>query len=282
MDADSATATQPAIDLDSFDDGQFAYLDTQASLTPAMQAFAEHWAYNRNQIKAYQHAYPGSSINLAKNNAGRLFRDRRVQLEIRRVLERASDYSKTTIQQIEHQLSRIAFADARKLYDEHGNLRKPCDWDADTAAAVAAYSETPTRYGMVRKVRLHEPHGPARTLAEIKGAFDKHKAPPGVQASFTINLGGGPQALGGQPQTLTIDMDTTKKKAPKRQLSDTSKKQALTIGNKSMPRKAATVARSQAHRIKVERANAHDTSTESPPANPDLPVLPSTSKPELF
>ena len=210
MDSDTELVPLPDIDQDTVDDHQAAYRDAQLFITPAMQAFAEHWAHSRNQIKAYQHAYPGSSVNAAKTHGRRLFADGRVQAEIRRVLERWTDLSSVKLERIEHQLARVAFADPRLLYDATGNLLPPHQWDADTAAAVASYSETPTRYGLVRKVRMHDLHAAARTLAEMKGAFEKNKVPPGAAAIFNINLGGGPMQLGAPDQGRTITVDAVK------------------------------------------------------------------------
>ncbi len=197
-----------------FDDQQNAYRGAQALLTPAAQAFAEHWANNRNQIKAYIHAYPHASVNHARRDASRLFADSRVQAEIRRVIERWTDHSVIKLVELEHELSRLGRSDVRLLFDERGNVRPPHEWDADTAAAVSSYQEEERWEGRgedrvkvtTRKVRLAEKHGPLRTLAEMKGAFDRNKAPPGIQASFTINLGAGPQALGGQGQSFTVDV----------------------------------------------------------------------------
>jgi phage terminase small subunit len=210
MDSDTAPVPLPDIDQDIADDHQAAYRDAQLFITPAMQAFAEHWALNRNQIKAYQHAYPGSSIGAAKANARRLFADDRVQAEIRRIVESWTEKSGITIAQLEHELARVARSDVRRLFGPGAVLLDPHEWDADTAAAVASYSETPTRYGIVRKVRLHDKHAAARTLLEAKGAFEKQKAPPGAAAIFNINLGGVPMQLGAPDQGRTITVDAAK------------------------------------------------------------------------
>jgi phage terminase small subunit len=187
MDADTTPPLQDTDDQHVVDQHRADYQQAQPFITPAMQAFAEHWAYSRNQIKAYRHAYPGSSVSAAKANARRLFADDRVHAEIRRVLERWTDLSSVKLERIEHQLARVAFADPRLLYDASGNLLPPHQWDADTAAAVASYSETPTKYGTVRKVRMHDLHAAARTLAEMKGAFEKNKAPPGCRRAFKFD-----------------------------------------------------------------------------------------------
>ncbi|MDP2620999.1 MAG: terminase small subunit [Hyphomicrobiales bacterium] len=217
MDADQespALQNEPDLGADTFDALRIGYAESQTLLTPAQQAFAEHWAYHRNQTRAYLHAYPGSSANAAKTHARRLFADGRVQAEILRVAERWTDHSAIRLAELEHELSRIGRSDVRKLFDEHGNVRPPHEWDADTAAAVSSYQEEEKWEGrgedrvkvITRKVRMAEKHGPLRTLMEAKGAFERNKAPPGIQASFTINLGAGPQALGGAGQSFTVDV----------------------------------------------------------------------------
>lgn len=207
MDSDTAPVPQLDDDRDTVDRHQDTYRQAQAFITPAMQAFAEHWALNRNQIKAYQHAYPGSSVGAAKTHARRLFADGRIQAEIHRIVESWTEKSGVTIAQLEHELARVARSDVRRLFGPGAVLLDPHEWDPDTAAAVASYSETPTRYGIVRKVRLHDKHAAARTLLEAKGAFEKHKVPPGVAAIFNINMGGRTMQLGAPGQGRTINVD---------------------------------------------------------------------------
>jgi hypothetical protein len=221
MDTDTALVTQSEFDDQTANDQQAAYREAQSFLTPAMQAFAEHWAYNRNQIKAHQHAYPSASLKSSRAEARRLFADPRIQAEIRRIIDRWTDLSSVKLERIEHQLARVAFADPRLLYDAAGNLLPPHQWDADTAACVASYSETPTKEGIVRKVRLRDSHAAARTLAEMKGAFEKNKAPPGIQAMFNINIGGKQMQLGApidQGRTINVDAGKLGKLTKVRQL----------------------------------------------------------------
>jgi hypothetical protein len=211
MDTDAESGTQDEIDDNHAVSIRSAYQARQHFITAAQQAFAEHYAAHRNQIKAYCHAYPHATVNHARKDASRLFADPRIQREISRILDRWTDLSAASLQRIEHQLARVAFADPRLLYDAAGNLLPPHQWDADTAACVASYSETPTKEGIVRKVRLRDSHAAARTLAEMKGAFEKNKAPPGIQAMFNINIGGKQMQLGAPiDQGRTINVDAVK------------------------------------------------------------------------
>jgi phage terminase small subunit len=279
MQADSAPALQDDEQDEQLNQQLVAYRSTQPFLTPAMQQFAEHWANNRNQIKAYQHAFPGSSVNAAKTHARRLFADGRIQAEILRVIDNWTDKSGTTIAQLEHELARLARSDARRLFGPGATLLDPHEWDADTAAAVASYSETPTKYGIVRKVRLHDKHAAARTLMEAKGAFEKQKAPPGAAAIFNINLGGVPIQLGAQIQPgRTIDMDVTR--LGKAQKSPKSRGQRTGEPENAPNRVLAHPSAVSKSRQKTRKAAQKP--VECAISTPEAPPPPPVSKPDLF
>jgi hypothetical protein len=228
---DASVTTRDENDQPTTNQHQVDYRVTQSLLTPAMQAFPEHWAINRNQIKAYQFAYPRASVATARAEARRLFADPRIQAEIHRVSERQIDHTRSTLMQAERVLSQLAHADVRRLFGRGAVLLDPHDWDADIAAAVSSYSETPTRYGIVRKVRLHDKHAAARTLLEAKGAFEKHKAPPGVAAIFNISMGGRTMQLGApidRGRTITEDVARPGKLTEARRLPKPSRPKAAT------------------------------------------------------
>uniref|UniRef100_A0A6M3K5T2 Putative terminase n=2 Tax=viral metagenome TaxID=1070528 RepID=A0A6M3K5T2_9ZZZZ len=277
MQADSAPATIDTDDEATLEQHQDAYRVAQPFITPAMHAFAEHWALNRNQVKAFQHAYPGSSANSARLNARRLFADDRVQAEIRRVIEAWSEKSGVTIAQLEHELARLARSDIRRVFDRGFVLRDPHDWDADTAAAVSSYSETVSRQGITRKVRFHDKHAAARTLLEAKGAFEKHKAPPGAAAIFNINMGNGQSlhlGVDGANQGRTIDQAggaSTRKgeKRPQRVLAHPG---VVSKSRQKVPKQATKAARAP---VTVE-------STTPAAADPPAPASSSPAKPPLF
>jgi phage terminase small subunit len=226
---DSPDLQQAGFDLvDDFPEDQLQAVtyDGDDFLTPAAQAFAHHWALHRNKTSAYRHAYPSSSGASALRNARLMWTDPRIQAEIRRVINSWTEKAGVSLLQIERELGRVARSDLRRIVDAGGRIKLPHEWDADAAAAVSSYEVIETqkgrgedRYTEVRhKIRLWDKHAAARTLAEMKGAFAKDKAPPGVQASFVINLGAGAQPLCGPSQAVTIDVDTTRKakKVPKK------------------------------------------------------------------
>lgn len=186
-------------------------------LSPAAEAFASHWARERNTIKAFQHAYPGTGRKEADEGGRQLLESPSVRSEIIRVINRFRDFRTIELADIEAQLARITFSDVRALVHCDGPLKgtlmAPSSWDADTAAAVIAYSETEDKDGKVtRKVRFADRNAAARTLAEMKGAFARERSKPGVTAQFRIYLGGEdgrrPRVLGGTAEgqdVLTIE-----------------------------------------------------------------------------
>lgn len=57
------------------------------------------------------------------------------------LIERVYELTKgieITVQRVLREAARIAFSDARNLFDEKGNLKSPKDWDDNTAASVAS------------------------------------------------------------------------------------------------------------------------------------------------
>lgn len=110
--------------------------------------------------------------------------------------------------------ARIAFADPRKLYDENGDLKKPSEWDDDTAAAVSGVdiqehtykdgksdSETTTTN---RKARMHDKksalevlknyRGLAPTRFEVTGKDGAPLTPSGTVVNVIISDGDEPPA----------------------------------------------------------------------------------------
>lgn len=82
------------------------------------------------------------------------------------------------------ELSRVAFADLRALYNENGTLKSPIEWDDDSAAAVSGVDveERSTGRGedlevyQIRKVRSHPKLQAIEALARIqKLLIDRHE-----------------------------------------------------------------------------------------------------------
>lgn len=49
----------------------------------------------------------------------------------------ASDKVGLTMERTLREVGRVSYFDPRKLFDDKGNLKKPSEWDDDTAAAIS-------------------------------------------------------------------------------------------------------------------------------------------------
>lgn len=136
------------------------------------------------------------------------------------VEDAALDEYGITTQRIMQEVAAIAYADPRKLYDEHGNLLPVQQLDAQTAASIAAIEVEETTdddgvHVVTRKIRRHDklkalelagkyrrlwaddasrtamPDGPGLTvIVHAGGASAAVAAAPGAQGQVVVNLPG--------------------------------------------------------------------------------------------
>jgi phage terminase small subunit len=106
-------------------------------------------------------------------------------IEARNALQKAfTDSIGATYERTFAELARIAFADVRGLFDEHGNLQHANNLDDEVAAAIQSI-EVETRYEgagedresyRVTKVRLHQKLDALKTLLALHGkATERHE-----------------------------------------------------------------------------------------------------------
>lgn len=265
-------------------------------LTPAEYAFAEHWLKTRNQIKAYQHAYPGTGQLKAKKLAPALIRQPRIQREIRRIYERFEQYSALELARIEKEIARIGLADFRRAFHPvTGLLLAPNEIDPDTAAAVSSYTEVEdTRTKKItRRVRFFDKGQSLRTLLEMRGALqDPNKGKPAEapKAVFHFHIAGQTRSVTGavtvtSPETIDAEpgqvIHSPRPKAlkapgPGAALPRAAKRAKLQRGA-AMVRQAAAKAledaqRPPAHRAKAPRKAASPASSPAERAEPPQSV----------
>lgn len=120
----------------------------QGELLPQERLFAlEYLANGGNGTKAAEAA--GYSPKAAKVQATKLLQRRRVQLFLAEkgaaaveAVERRVEGLELSASRVLTETMRIAYADVRKLFRADGTLKRPDEWDADAAAAVASYEVT--------------------------------------------------------------------------------------------------------------------------------------------
>lgn len=136
-------------------------------MSPRRVRFIDEYLKDRNGKQAAIRA--GYSPASAESQASRMLKDPEVEKRVGELVAKASKRSLLTVERVQEEIARIAFADPRNLVNEAGQLRALHELDADTAAVVAS----------IEVEDLFEGKGEARehvgTLRKVK-TWDKTKA----------------------------------------------------------------------------------------------------------
>jgi len=139
-------------------------------LTPKQQRFVDEYLKDRNAAAAAKRAgyNPDSGRHLTAKPHVRAAIDRRV--------EKVAEKAEISAADVIRELGRIAFADIRKLYDEHGNLKPISELDDDTAAVLAGIEVEELQDGAVRKVKRYDKPKALELLGRHLGIFNDRLA----------------------------------------------------------------------------------------------------------
>ena len=113
-------------------------------LTPKKETFAQLVAKGESASGAYRKAYgQGNMSNKTLHEAAsRLSRNSKVVARVAALRAPALLQAQYTItvdlNRTLFENARVGFSDIRKLFRPDGSLKDPCEWDDDTAAAVAS------------------------------------------------------------------------------------------------------------------------------------------------
>lgn len=142
--------------------------------TPEQQVFADLYVQSSNGTRSYMRATGVTNEATAAVGAVRWLRIVKIQEYIAARKKEASDRLAITDEKILKEVSRIAFFDIRKLYDDHGNLKPVHLLDEDTAAALAAIKVVETD----DSVMVDDGEGPGLMTVHTKEvkAIDKNAA----------------------------------------------------------------------------------------------------------
>lgn len=125
----------------------------------------------------------------ASSKASQLLKNVKIANRIEQLREQRLRKLELDEMNVLRELKRVGFADLRKAF-ENGDLKKPEDWDDDTAAAISSIEleklfqpdpETGRRahVGYTTKVKLWNKTDALRQLGEYFGLFDKLESPKG-------------------------------------------------------------------------------------------------------
>lgn len=105
------------------------------ALTARQEMFVREYLVDLNATQAAIRA--GYSPRSAEVTGHHLLKNHKVRAAIQTAMEERSQRTEITADRVLKEVARIAFFDVRRLYDKHGRLKPPKDWDADCGAAVA-------------------------------------------------------------------------------------------------------------------------------------------------
>ncbi|WP_181880902.1 terminase small subunit [Crenobacter cavernae] len=148
--------------------------DAASLLTPKQLAFIERYLVHFNATQAAKEA--GYSAKSARQTGCELLQHPAVQFALSARRREVREQASVDRERVLLELSRIAFADIRLLYDANGALLPPRDWPDDIAAAVSGLDTTELLSdgsgGVTRKVRLADKLGALDKLARHLGLYE--------------------------------------------------------------------------------------------------------------
>lgn len=107
-----------------------------ADLTPKQAAFAREYLTDRNGKQAAIRAGYAKGAS-AEVTASKLLRHPGVKALIDAGTEKHAKATGVTAERVILELARVAFSDLRTVYDAHGALKAPAEWDDESAASMA-------------------------------------------------------------------------------------------------------------------------------------------------
>jgi phage terminase small subunit len=160
-------------------------------LNKRQQAFIVEYQKDFNETQSAIRA--GYSEKGAHVQAHRLLKNAIILEELDRQYQQKLKILGISSFRVLREISRIAFHDHRKLYDKAGRLKKPSEWDDDTAAVVAGMTVDTKKVS----IKTHSKNEALLALGKyLKIIIEHHDFPDknGVpqdltpQAPITINL----------------------------------------------------------------------------------------------
>lgn len=158
------------------------------TLTPKQEKFAQRLVETDKPSESYRHAYDAENMSdeAVSVEACRLQDNPRVALRIAELRQLHLKRHQVTVDRVVSELSKLAFLDIRKAFDEEGNLKPIHELDDDTAAAIAGLEVEVRRVtGEADEELEGQPHGGALKrqhgatarlhkikLSDKKGALD--------------------------------------------------------------------------------------------------------------
>ena len=109
------------------------------SITPKQEKFAQEVASEKSQADAYRAAFDcaKSKPETIIKRASELMTSGEVSGRVKELQGRSASRAELTAERVLREVSRLAFFDIRKIFNEDGTLKKIWELDDDTAAGIA-------------------------------------------------------------------------------------------------------------------------------------------------
>lgn len=150
-------------------------------MTESQKRFCDEYLIDLNATRAYKVAYPNcKKDDSARVNSSRLLTNANIQEYISEKVKEREKRTEVTQDMVIQELSRIAFLDIRKLYNESGGLKNIQDIDEETIKAISSletleeydgYGEDKEQIGNTQKVKLLDKLKALELLGKHLGMF---------------------------------------------------------------------------------------------------------------
>lgn len=150
-------------------------------MTESQKRFCDEYLIDLNATRAYKVAYPNcKKDDSARKSGSRLLTIVDIQEYISEKIKEREKRTEVTQDMVIQELSRIAFLDIRKLYNESGGLKNIQDIDDETIKAISSletleeydgYGEDKEQIGNTQKVKLLDKLKALELLGKHLGMF---------------------------------------------------------------------------------------------------------------
>lgn len=160
------------------------------------KAFAHAYIANgRNRTEAAITA--GYNPNTAYSAGSRLLKDGETKDLIDQLTAKAEQKAELTTENVLREVRRLALSDPRKLYREDGTLKRPDEWDDDTAAFVGSVEvleeftgkgDDRELSGYTKKLKIWDKNAALDKAMKHLGLYEKDNSQRGESLEIKIEL----------------------------------------------------------------------------------------------
>jgi phage terminase small subunit len=169
-------------------------------LTKKQEAFALAFIKTDSATEAYRAVYGAKNATPKSINemASRLLKNVKVMSRIDELRAPALVKAGLTVDRVLKEVERVSFFDPRKLYRADGNIKRPDEWDDDTAAAIGGIEvneeftgrgEDRELSGYTKKIKIWDKNAALEKAMKHLGLFkedNKQKATPVVAINIAL------------------------------------------------------------------------------------------------